>query len=253
MNTKLIYAKKGSALTQYVAFIPGKQAAGSGSAVDQVGAKNLAIGAGTSDGAVWANAGFMTTTDAVGGTSKGLVGTALPSANFKADSVVLAMTMRGIASAASASSKWFSTGPATGGGLQLRMGGTVTNGKFRLAVYANGSLGALSADSAITLFDDTVKNLMITTDSTAWVARVYINGVYDSGIGDLSLSGLNAAAGTAGAITVGTSQDPASDGTRPIRCADIHYLVWPGVALPSNIAALVARHNARPWQQLRQS
>lgn len=235
-------------------WVPGVQPVGSGAAIDKSSnGRNLAVDVGTTDGAVWANPGWITTTDGSGGSAKGVSTAAImPPVDFRSDTVLLCMQVKGAATAAAdvASKRWGGTFPAGGGGVQFRLSGTVGNGKMRLALFHSGS-PTISADSALTVFDGNPHSLQILVRGGELVAEMYVDGVKDTGVGSMSLSGMGLTAGAHGPFCLGHDVDAAGQGNRAVQFANIQWLQWNGQAPPANIATLLAMYVQRPWDALR--
>ncbi len=245
---------------QYRFFICAAQPAGSGNALDISGkSANAVIDAGTSDAAVWANAGYMTTTGAVPGVGKGL--TIPPAAALKSpldwdlskgQSLLIAMQVNFPALPSGAASRQFCGDLTSLGGISLLVGeASLAGGAGRLAARIRDAAGVnntyVPTIAAPLLVAGQTHTVVIWIDGTAKTLTVYVDGVASGFQTAQSLSSLTGATQSNAGFNFGYYGDgAASSGTTGAKFANVHALKFD--AVPTNIDQLIAllnRHTAR--------
>lgn len=218
--------------SRYKFFIPGSQFAGSGNAKDLSGNNaDAVIDSGTSDAAVWANKGYMTS---AAGANGGLyVAAAKSSFDLSTHSLIIA----GVVNIASGASSVFFAGNGDGSNQGIYLAGDV-NGKLVAFVSTSDAMATSLGASTAVIRDGTDHAVVVALDSVTKSAYYYVDGT-------LSDQAANAFTGSTtiatnfyvGAVAGGTAVAAKFNG--------LHMFTMSG-GLPSNINLLAAKHAASP-------
>lgn len=239
---------------QYRFFIKAAQPVGSGNAADLSGkGANATIDAGTTDAAVWANAGFMTSTGAVPGAGKGLTVAAVASKSplnwdlSRGQSLLLAMQVNFPALPTGSASRQFSGDLTSIGGVSVLVGeASLAGGAGRLAVRVRDSSGNnntyMPTIAAPLLVAGQTHNVVVWIDGTAKTMTVYVDGVASGFQSAQSLASLVGATVANAGFNFGYYGDgAAASGTTNAKFANVHALVFDTV--PLNIDQLITLLN----------
>lgn len=226
--------------TGYKLFVPGAQDAGSGAAVDRSpNGNDLLIDADTTDGAVWANAGYVTSAGTFGGSgNKGVTSeTAIP-LDFSSQTILMALTVNGAASDGAFDfdgKNWIGNyNDETGLGLKV----TDSAGKFgwhfkqgASTNYDSGGFGPKS--STITVFNGADHNIVFYWNGATAVLNAYVDGVLDTNFSNLNLGAIPALNGITSSFSIGSSPSYSVNGNRTVKVKNLHLLTWDKSSAPS--------------------
>lgn len=236
--------------TEYKFFIPAAQPLGSGIALDLSGKNNNAlIDAGTSDAAVWANSGFMTTTAAVPGTGKGLTiqkvsgNSPLGWSLSAGQSLILSMQINFPTLPTGSLSRQFVGDVSSLGGVALVVGETsLAGGAGRLAVRVRDSAGVnntyVPTSAAPLLIAGQTHTVVVYIDGVNKTTTLWLDGVASSFQNNQSLSSLSGNTLSNTAFNFGYYGDlSGTSGTTNVKFASVQALVFNKV--PTNIQKIV--------------
>lgn len=225
-------------------FIPGMQDVASGVPVDKSGnARNLSIGASTTDAAIWANAGFITATQATA-SDKGVAETAgrLAWDGSQGQSLLLAFQVKGSAPAAQARGIG---DRSSGNGLAFDIS---TGGLAQLALR-DGITSYTSGFGSVVLFDGAAHTVVLYIDGIGKTATCWVDGTILSQLSAANVAGsLVGTTVSAAAFGYGHDGAPAGSYTLGSQWRNMHAYVKAGAI--SNAAALAARLTRDPFKPL---
>ena len=225
-------------------FIPGMQDATSGVPLDRSGLANKAvIGANTTDAAIWANAGFITVSDATA-QDKGvaLAAAKLAWSGNAGNSLLIAAQVKG---AAPASTKRFLGDRSSGNGIGFEADAT---GKIQL-VLRDGTTSYTSGFGSVALLDSSIHTLVLYVDGVGKTATAWLDGTILSQLSAANVAG-SLVNSTVSASPFGYGHDgaPATTYTVASQWRNMHAYVKAGAI--ANAAQLAARLTRDPYKPL---
>lgn len=234
----------------YRFFLPGAQPVGSGAVLDKSGnGNNGLIEAGTSDAAVWANVGSITTTSAATGTGAGVSVPAVNSlspmgfdlANGK--SLLWALQVK-IPTNPTGSALRVIAGSLTGasGGIVLYMGEASAAFAGRVTVRirnAGGTNNTYNTPTTAPLINDgNIHSVVVFVNGTNKTLTVYVDGTASAYQNAQDISAIAATVQVPNSgYGLGHYGDPSATGTLGTQTRNHHCLIFD--TLPSNINSIV--------------
>lgn len=215
----------------YKFFLPGSQFVGSGNAKDLSGNNaDATIDSGTTDAAVWANKGYITTAAATNG---GLyVPAAKATYNLATQSLILAFVMND--ASAAPTNYLFGNGNGGSDGIFIN----ADSAKLNLQICTNGGSITTSGPTAATVRDGTDHAVLVALNAVTKSASVYVDGI-------LSNTFANAFSGTTAPTLNFYIGSVPGQAAFAAKFNGIHLLTFTG-ALPGNLNLIAAKHAAGP-------
>ena len=235
---------------EYKLYIPAAQPVSSGNAIDLSGNNNIAvIDSGTTDAAVWANAGFITTTLAAPGAGKGLTiqkvsnNSPLQWNMQNGQSLLLAFKLNIPTLPTGSASRQIIGDLSTVGGLSIVVGeASLAGGAGRLSVRVrDASVNNTYAptSSAPQLVANTTHSVLVWINGVSKQLTVYVDGVVSGMQNSQSLSSITGSTVSNAGFNFGYYGDLAAiSGTTGIKVSNVHALVFNTV--PNNISSLLS-------------
>lgn len=235
---------------EYKFYIPAAQPVSSGSAIDLSANNNIAtIDAGTTDSAVWATPGFMTTTGAAPGVGKGLtVQKVLNNSPLQwnmqnGQSLLLAFKLNIPTLPTGSATRQIIGDLSLVGGLSIVVGeASLAGGAGRLSVRVRDTSTNNTYtpnSSAPQLVANTTHSVVVWVNGTSKQLTVYVDGVVSGMQNSQSLSSITGSTVSNAGFNFGYYGDlAATSGTTGVKVSNIHALVFNTV--PNNISSLLS-------------
>lgn len=226
-------------------FLPCMQDVGSGVPLDRSGnSRNAAIGSATTDAAVWANAGFATTTTSTN-TDKALSQAAgrLAWDGSQGQSLLLAAQIKMAAPAAEA---WTIGDRASGNGLVLSIN---TSGQPQLLLRDGITSYTSGFSTNVVIADGSLHSVVLYIDGVLKTATLWVDGVIGATLNAANVAG-SLAGSTVSSLPFGYGHggNPTSGGSIAAQLRNLHAYVKSGSI--TGAAALAARLLRDPFKPL---